>query len=95
MHGIAACRGGGDGHDAEKRQDEKVPGRTSSGTIQSKHAALIRLEMLDVANGRLIARLIPNARLEIMPGVGHLFWLEQPELSARLIVEQSQVSAAA
>lgn len=41
--------------------------------------------VLDVANGELIARLIPGARLEILPGVGHLFWIEQPEHSAALV----------
>ena len=44
-------------------------------------------EMLVVANGRQIAALIPGARLEIMEGVGHLFWVERPERSAELIHE--------
>ncbi|HJX33353.1 MAG TPA: alpha/beta hydrolase [Solirubrobacterales bacterium] len=39
---------------------------------------------LGVANGRLIASLIP-ARLELLDGVGHMFWWEQPERSAALI----------
>ncbi len=42
-------------------------------------------QMLPVANGRLIASLIPGAQLEILDGVGHLFFWEQPEHSAELI----------
>jgi 3-oxoadipate enol-lactonase len=42
-------------------------------------------KMIPVANGELIASLIPGARLEIFDGVGHLFWWEQPERSAELI----------
>jgi len=41
--------------------------------------------MLPVVNGRLLARLIPHARLEILDGVGHMFWWEQPERSAALV----------
>lgn len=35
--------------------------------------------------GALLASLIPGARLESLEGVGHLFFWEQPELSARLV----------
>jgi pimeloyl-ACP methyl ester carboxylesterase len=42
-------------------------------------------QMLPVDNGKLIASLIPGARLEILEGVGHIFWWEQPERSAGLI----------
>jgi pimeloyl-ACP methyl ester carboxylesterase len=41
--------------------------------------------MLPVANGRLIASLVPDARLEILEGVGHMFWWEQPQRSAELL----------
>jgi pimeloyl-ACP methyl ester carboxylesterase len=41
--------------------------------------------MLPVTNGELIARLVPNARLELLEGVGHMFWWEQPERSAALV----------
>jgi 3-oxoadipate enol-lactonase len=41
--------------------------------------------MLPVVNGELIARLIPGARLELLEGVGHMFWWEQPERSAALV----------
>jgi pimeloyl-ACP methyl ester carboxylesterase len=49
--------------------------------------------MLPVANGRMIASLIPGARLEILPGVGHMFWWEQPERSAELIRGHALASA--
>jgi 3-oxoadipate enol-lactonase len=42
-------------------------------------------EILPVQNGHLVASRIPNSRLEILPGVGHLFFLERPERSADLI----------
>ncbi len=51
-----------------------------------------RDEMLVVDNGRQIAALIPGARLEILEGVGHLFWLEQPQHSAELIREHARAA---
>jgi 3-oxoadipate enol-lactonase len=42
-------------------------------------------QMLPVQNGRLIASLIPGSRLEILAGVGHVFWWEQPARSAELV----------
>jgi 3-oxoadipate enol-lactonase len=45
--------------------------------------------MLPLANGELIARLVPGARLERLEGVGHMFWWEQPERSARLVAEHA------
>ncbi|MGB7588445.1 MAG: alpha/beta hydrolase [Solirubrobacterales bacterium] len=40
--------------------------------------------LLNVANGKQIAALIPT-RLELLDGIGHMFWWEQPERSADLI----------
>jgi pimeloyl-ACP methyl ester carboxylesterase len=45
--------------------------------------------LLGPANGRQIASLIPAARLEMLEGVGHMFWWEQPERSAELIREHA------
>ena len=42
-------------------------------------------QLLPVANGRLLAELIPGARLEVFDGVGHLFFLERPQRSAELL----------
>jgi 3-oxoadipate enol-lactonase len=40
--------------------------------------------LIKVDNGKLIARLIP-APIELLDGVGHMFWWEQPGRSAELI----------
>ena len=40
--------------------------------------------LLPVANGHEIAALIPT-RLELLEGVGHMFWWEQPDRAAELI----------
>jgi 3-oxoadipate enol-lactonase len=42
-------------------------------------------QLLPVANGRLLAELIPGAQLEIFDDVGHLFFLERPQRSAELL----------
>jgi pimeloyl-ACP methyl ester carboxylesterase len=42
-------------------------------------------QMIPVSNGHMIAQLIPGARLEILDGVGHMFFLERPERSAELL----------
>jgi 3-oxoadipate enol-lactonase len=49
--------------------------------------------LLPVQNGRLIASLIPGARLEILDRVGHLFFWERPERSAELVREHAAVLA--
>ena len=42
-------------------------------------------EMLPVQNGHMIAGLIPGSRLEILDGIGHLFFWERPARSAELV----------
>lgn len=42
-------------------------------------------KMIPAANGELIASLVPGARLELLDGVGHMFWWERPDRSAELI----------
>jgi 3-oxoadipate enol-lactonase len=64
-------------HDASARLAElRPPTLVIHGTLD---------EMLPVQNGRLIASLVPDAQLEILADVGHLFFWERPELSADLI----------
>ena len=50
-------------------------------------------QMLPAANGSFIAQRIPGARLEILDGVGHLFWVEEPERSAQLVREHALAGA--
>jgi 3-oxoadipate enol-lactonase len=50
-------------------------------------------EMLPVQNGRMIAGLIPGSQLEILDGIGHLFFWEQPERSAELVRAHAAVYA--
>jgi 3-oxoadipate enol-lactonase len=65
------------GHDAQTRLAEiAAPTLVVHGTLD---------RMIPVANGELIASLIPGARLELLEGVGHMFWWEQPERSAELL----------
>jgi pimeloyl-ACP methyl ester carboxylesterase len=45
--------------------------------------------LLGPGNGRQIASLIPGARLEMLEGIGHMFWWEQPQRSAGLIREHA------
>jgi pimeloyl-ACP methyl ester carboxylesterase len=41
--------------------------------------------VLPIENGRQIAGLMPQARLDVLEDVGHMFWWEQPQRSADLI----------
>ena len=43
--------------------------------------------IVPTVNGRILARIIPNARLEIIHGGGHLFVLERPTEIAALVAE--------
>ncbi|MEY2516669.1 MAG: hypothetical protein QOJ89_4027 [bacterium] len=52
-------------------------------------------QMLVSANGEIVADLIPGARLELLDGVGHLFFWEQPERSAQLVREHAAAAAQA
>jgi pimeloyl-ACP methyl ester carboxylesterase len=46
-------------------------------------------QLLAAVNGDLVASLIPGARLELLDGVGHLFFWEQPQRAAQLVHEHA------
>jgi len=74
------------GHDTSERLGEiEAPTLVVHGTED---------RLMDVANGELIARLIPDARLELLEGSGHMFFWEQPERSAQLVREHAAAPAA-
>ena len=50
-------------------------------------------QLIPVQNGRLIASLVPHAQLEVLDGVGHMFFWEQPEREAELIHEHALARA--
>jgi 3-oxoadipate enol-lactonase len=45
--------------------------------------------MLEAVNGDLLASMVPGARFELLDGVGHLLFWEQPERVARLVREHA------
>jgi pimeloyl-ACP methyl ester carboxylesterase len=49
--------------------------------------------IIPVANGHVVAELAPGARLEILEGIGHLFFWELPERSAELVREHTLAPA--
>jgi 3-oxoadipate enol-lactonase len=46
------------------------------------------------ANGEVLAGLLPNARLELISGAGHLSWIEEPDLVASTVVDFLSAGAA-
>jgi 3-oxoadipate enol-lactonase len=69
------------GHDTSARlPDVCTPTLVVHGTLD---------ELLPVQNGHMIAGLIPDARLEIFDGIGHMFFLEQPDRTAQLLREHA------
>ncbi len=74
------------GHDAYARlRGLQLPTLVIHGTAD---------RMLEAINGELIASLVPGARLELLEGVGHLFFVEEPERSAGLIREHATAGSA-
>jgi pimeloyl-ACP methyl ester carboxylesterase len=72
-------------HDTQARLGEiELPTLVIHGTAD---------QMLPVANGEMIAGLIPGAELEILDGIGHMFFWEQPERSAEMIRSHAAVGA--
>ncbi len=64
-------------HDTSARLHEiALPTQIIHGTVD---------QVLPVQNGRMVAGLIPGARLELLEDIGHLFFWERPERSAELL----------
>ena len=73
------------GHDTSARlADITAPTLVIHGTAD---------RMLPASNGEAIAQAIPGARYEPLEGVGHMFWVEQPERSAELVREHCLAAA--
>jgi 3-oxoadipate enol-lactonase len=73
------------GHDTSARLPQvSIPTQVVHGTLD---------QLLPVQNGHMIAGLIPDSRLEIFEGIGHMFFLEKPERTAELLREHASVSA--
>jgi pimeloyl-ACP methyl ester carboxylesterase len=70
---------------AEHKTDDRL-GQISLPTLVI-HGDVDRL--LGPSNGREIAALLQGSRLEMLEGVGHMFWWEQPQRSAELIREHA------
>jgi 3-oxoadipate enol-lactonase len=69
------------GHDTSARLPNiEVPTQVIHGTLD---------QLLPVHNGHMVAELIPDSRLEIFEGVGHMFFLEKPERVAELLSEHA------
>ncbi len=69
------------GHDTSARLPEvRTPTLVVHGTLD---------ELLPVQNGHMVAGLIPDARLEILDGIAHMFFLEQPDHTAQLLREHA------
>jgi 3-oxoadipate enol-lactonase len=49
-------------------------------------------QLLPVQNGHMISGLMPDSRLEIYEGIGHMFFLEKPRRTAELLREHASVS---
>lgn len=77
--GWYALAGAGATHDAAARLGEiRVPTLVTHGTADN---------VVDVRNARLLADTIPDARLELFEGVGHLLPWERPREFAALVKE--------
>jgi pimeloyl-ACP methyl ester carboxylesterase len=75
-------------------QAQAIFGHDTSGRIGEITAPTLIVHgtedgVLPVENGHQIASLMPDARLEILEDVGHMFWWEQPQRSAELIREHA------
>ena len=72
-------------HDTQSRLSElETPTLVIHGTAD---------RVLPYPNGELIASLLPNAHLQTLADVGHMFWWEQPTRAAELVRAYAPASA--
>jgi pimeloyl-ACP methyl ester carboxylesterase len=72
-------------HDTSTRLGElQMPTLVVHGTVD---------RIIPVEHGHTVAQLIPGARLEILPEIGHLYFWELPERSAELLREHALTPA--
>jgi pimeloyl-ACP methyl ester carboxylesterase len=79
------------------RQVEAIAGHDTSSRLASIEVPTLVIHgtedrVLNVSNGRQIASLM-EAPLELLEGVGHMFWWERPERAAELIREHALANA--
>ena len=43
--------------------------------------------LVPVENGQLLAAALPDARVELLAGAGHIFWTDEPEVTTRLLLD--------
>ena len=80
-------------------QVQAIAGHDTSGRLSGLSVPTLVVhgeldQMLPADNGRMIAGLVPDARLEVFDGVGHAFWWERPERTAELLREHAATAAA-
>jgi 3-oxoadipate enol-lactonase len=73
-------------------QAQAAAGTTFPGVDATIEASTLVLHgtadnVVDVGNADLLAQMIPNARSELFPGAGHLFFWEQPDRFVRIVTE--------
>jgi 3-oxoadipate enol-lactonase len=79
-------------------QMQAIVAHDTSTRLETVHAPTLVIhgtadQMIPVANAQLIAERIQGSRLEIMDGVGHLFFWEDPQRSAALVREHAAIHA--
>jgi pimeloyl-ACP methyl ester carboxylesterase len=80
--------------DPQGWQAQAAAGTTYDGAERTREIAARTLvihgtedNVVDARNAALLAELIPDARVELFEGCGHLFFWEQPERFARVVEE--------
>jgi len=86
--------------DVIMRQMQAIYGHDTSARLAEIEAPTLVIHgtadrMLPASNGEAISQIIPGARYAPLDGVGHMFWVEQPERSAELVREHCRSESSA